>query len=60
MSEPTKLVPLLAALVPEAIDAVKRRFEAYPRLVLELAPAPVPLPVLGFGIPGGMRRERRR
>jgi hypothetical protein len=61
VSDPTKIIPMVRALVPEAIDAVKRRFEGYPRFALEFArPAPLPLPVLGFGIPGGMRDERTR
>jgi hypothetical protein len=59
MSDPTKIIPMLRAIVPEAIDAVERRFTGYPRFALEFArPAPLPLPVRGFGIPGGMRDER--
>lgn len=62
MSEPTKIIPILRAIVPEAIDAVKRRFDGYPRFALEFArpalPLQLPLPVRGFGIPGGMRDER--
>jgi hypothetical protein len=62
MSEPSKIVPMVSALVPGAIAAVKRRFDGYPRFALEFArpalPLQLPLPVRGFGIPGGMRDER--
>ena len=55
---------MIRAVVPGAIAAVKRRFDGYPRFALEFArpalPLHLPLPVLGFGIPGGMRDERTR